>query len=226
MLTIKEWAEDDKPREKLLSKGIASLSDAELLAILISTGTKNETALGLAKRVLSLTDNNLNELGKLSVTDFQKIKGIGEAKAITIVAALELGRRRKLDDAIKRKNIRTSTDIVELFQGKLADLPHEEFWLLMLSNAMNVIGEHRISQGGVSSTAVDVRLIMKPAVEKLASAIAVVHNHPSGNRMPSELDRLITKKIAEAASIFNIRFIDHIIIADTNTFSFAEEGLL
>jgi DNA repair protein RadC len=226
VLTIKSWAEEDRPREKLLRKGIAALSDAELLAILIATGTQNETAVGLAKQVLALTGNNLNELGRLSVKDFQRLKGIGEAKAITIVAALELGRRRKQSDAPERSTFQSSKDIAAYFTPKLADLPHEEFWALMLSARLKIIDVQKVAQGGVDNTPVDMRLIMKPCIENLASVVAVAHNHPSGNAKPSVYDKSLTLKIKEACALLGIRLADHIIIAGNTYFSFADEGLL
>ncbi|MDR1226339.1 MAG: DNA repair protein RadC [Prevotellaceae bacterium] len=223
MLTIKDWAEDDRPREKLVNKGITALSDAELLAILIATGTQNETAVGLAKSVLALTANNLNELGRCSIKDLQKIKGIGPAKAINIIAALELGRRRKQAEILERSSVRSSAEIAQLFQGKIADLPHEEFWILLLNSSLKIIDTQRVAQGGVGEVATDMRLIMKPAVDKLAAAIAVVHNHPSGNVQPSVQDRELTKNIAKAAAIFKIKFIDHIIVSDSAYYSFADK---
>jgi DNA repair protein RadC len=226
VLTIKSWAEEDRPREKLLRKGIAALSDAELLAILIATGTQNETAVGLAKKVLALTGNNLNELGKLSVKDLQRLKGIGEAKAIGIVAALELGRRRKQSDAPERTTFQSSKDIADYFIPMLADLPHEEFWVIMLSARLKVIAAQKIAQGGVDNTPVDMRLLMKPCIENLASVVAVAHNHPSGNAKPSVQDSTITQKIKETAALLGIRLADHIIIAGNAYFSFADEGLL
>ena len=201
MLTIKSWAEEDRPREKLLRKGISALSDAELLAILIATGTQNETAVGLAKQVLALTGNNLNELGKLSVKELQRLKGIGEAKAITIVAALELGRRRKQSDAPERTMFQSSKDIADYFTPKLADLPHEEFWALMLSSRLKIIDVQKVAQGGVNDTPVDIRLIMKPCIESLASAVVVAHNHPSGIAKPSVQDNILTQRIKGACTL-------------------------
>ncbi|MDR0711437.1 MAG: DNA repair protein RadC [Prevotellaceae bacterium] len=226
MLTIKSWAEEDRPREKLLRKGIAALSEAELLAILIATGTQNETAVGLAKQVLALTGNNLNELGKLSVKDLQQLKGIGEAKAISIVAALELGRRRKQSDAPERNTFQNSRDIASYFMPMLSDIPHEEFWALMLTSNLKMIGAQKVAQGGVDNAPVDMRLVMKPCIENLASVVTVVHNHPSGNAKPSEQDSALTQRIKEASQLFGIRLADHIIIANNAYFSFADEGLL
>ncbi|MDR3365419.1 MAG: DNA repair protein RadC [Prevotellaceae bacterium] len=226
MLPIKSWAEEDRPREKLLRKGIAALSDAELLAILIATGTQNETAVGLAKQVLALTNNNLNELGRLSVNDLQRLKGIGEAKAISIVAALELGRRRKQSDAPERSAFQHSKNIADYFTPMLADLPHEEFWALMLSTRLKIIGAQRVAQGGVDNTQVDMRLLLKPCIENLASVLMVAHNHPSGSAKPSVYDCALTQRIKEASDLFGIRLADHVIIAGNTYFSFADEGLL
>jgi len=226
MLTIKNWAEEDRPREKLLGKGIAALSDAELLAILIATGSRNETAVELAKRVLALTDNNLNELGKLSVKELTRLRGIGEAKAIGIVAALELGRRRKSSEVLERTAVKASRDIADYFAPMLADIPHEEFWVLLLNAKLKVMGAQRVAQGGVGHTQVDMRLLLKPCVENLAHSIAVAHNHPSGSAAPSDEDKRLTQKIKEAAHLMGIRLVDHIIIADGSYFSFADEGLI
>lgn len=224
-LSIKDWALEDRPREKLIAKGLQSLSDAELIAILISSGNRGETAVELAKRILISADNNLNTLGKLSLNDLQKFKGIGEAKAIAIVAALELGRRRKLSEIIEKKIIRSSKDIFEFFHPILADLPHEEFWVVFLNNSSKIIDKLKISQGGLSGTVIDVRLIMKAAIEKLASSIILCHNHPSGNLKPSKNDIEITKKMREAGKILDIKVLDHIIVTDESYFSFGDEGL-
>jgi DNA repair protein RadC len=226
MLTIKDWAEEDRPREKLLQKGIAALSDAELLAILIATGTQNETAVELAKRMLALTGNNLNKLGKLSVKDLQQLKGIGEAKAISIVAALELGRRRKQSDTPEGATFHCSRDIANHFAPMLTDLPHEELWLLMLTARLTIIGAQKVAQGGVDNTGVDMRLLLKPCIENLASVAAVVHNHPSGNLKPSEQDNALTQRIKEASALIGVRLADHIVIAGSSYFSYADEGLL
>jgi len=177
-LTIKEWALDDRPREKMMSKGIGALSDAELMAILIGTGTRNETAVAISQRILAIANSNLNELGKFSLKDLTKIKGIGTAKAITIMAALELGRRRKKTEAINRKQISSSTDVIDIFQPQLADLPHEEFWILLLNRANKIIDQVRISEGGQTATVVDIRKIMKLALEHQALGVILCHNHP------------------------------------------------
>ncbi|BDX39747.1 DNA repair protein RadC [Tenuifilaceae bacterium CYCD] len=225
-LTIKDWAVEDRPREKMLQKGIGSLSDAELIAILLRSGNSDETAVSVAQRLLALAQNNLNELGKFTLNQITQIKGIGEAKAISVIAALELGRRRKAIDALTREKITSSRDVIEIFQPILADLPHEEFWALLLNKANKVIEKVRVSQGGVAGTVVDVRIIIKSAVEKLASSIIIAHNHPSGNPKPSDKDISITKKLKEAGNLLDIALLDHIIITDNECYSFADNGNL
>ncbi|MDX9769014.1 MAG: DNA repair protein RadC [Tenuifilaceae bacterium] len=225
-LTIKEWALDDRPREKMISKGVASLSDAELMAILIGSGTRNETAVAIAQRILSSANNNLNELGKFSLKDFTKTKGIGQAKGVTIMAALELGRRRKVSEAINRKQITSSNDVIELFQPLLADLAHEEFWVLLLNRANRIIERVRISEGGFTATVVDVRKIMRTALDHQAIGIVLCHNHPSGNNHPSDDDQKITQKIKQAATTMDISLLDHVIITNQKCFSFADNNML
>ncbi len=225
-LTIKDWAVEDRPREKMLQKGIGSLSDAELIAILLRSGNSNETAVSVAQRLLALAQNNLNELGKFTLNQITQIKGIGEAKAISVIAALELGRRRKAIDALTREKITSSRDVIEIFQPILADLPHEEFWALLLNKANKVIEKVRVSQGGVAGTVVDVRIIIKSAVEKLASSMIIAHNHPSGNPKPSDKDISITKKLKEAGNLLDIALLDHLIITDNECYSFADNGNL
>jgi len=225
-LKITEWALEDRPREKLLAKGIQSLSDAELIAILIGSGSKNETAVELSKRILADISNNLNELGKLSVSDLQQYKGIGEAKAISIVSAMELGKRRKVSEILKKKQIGSSKDIFELFVSVIGDLPYEEFWIVFLNRSNKIMSKLKISQGGVSGTVIDNRLILKNALERLASGIIICHNHPSGNKQPSTSDVDITKKLAEAGKLMEINILDHVIIANNSYFSFADEGLI
>jgi DNA repair protein RadC len=225
-LSIKDWALEDRPREKLLAKGISSLTDTELIAILIGSGSKSESAVELAKKILKGVKNNLNELGKLTVEDLKTLKGIGEAKAITIIAALELGRRRKLAVIIEKKKITGSKDVFELFQPALADLPYEEFWILLLNRSNKIIDKFKISQGGISGTVIDVRMILKNAIEKLASAIILCHNHPSGNLQPSDADIKITTKLKDAARIMDMQVLDHLIITDSSFYSFADEGIL
>lgn len=223
-LKIKDWAVEDRPREKLLKKGINSLSEAEIIAILIGSGTKNKSAVELSKKILKTVDNNLNELGKLGIPDLTKIKGIGEAKAITIIAALELGRRRKLSEIINKKKITQSKDIFGLFQPLIGDLPYEEFWILLLNRSNLIIERFKISQGGISGTVIDIKIILKTAIEKLASSIILCHNHPSGNREPSNADNSITQKLKKGAELLDIQVLDHIIVANTNYFSYADEG--
>ncbi len=225
-LSIKNWAAEDRPREKMLSKGIRALSDAELIAILIGSGNAQETAVELSRRILAQVNNNLNELGKKSADDLQKFKGIGEAKAINIMAALELGRRRKESEPEEKPQINGSADVARIFRPLLADLPHEEFWILLLSRSNRVIDRQMISQGGLSGTVIDVRIILKAAIEKLASSVILCHNHPSGNLQASEADRNITRKTKEAGLLMDIQVLDHIIIGNEKYFSFADEGLI
>lgn len=225
-LTIKEWALDDRPREKMMSKGIGALSDAELMAILIGSGTRNETAVAISQRILGIANNNLNELGKYSLNDLTKIKGIGPAKAITIMAALELGRRRKATEALSRKQISSSKDVVDIFQPQLADLPHEEFWILLLNRANRIIAQVRVSEGGQTATVVDTRKIMRIVLEYQALGIVLCHNHPSGNHNPSNDDIKITQKLKAAASTLDVNLLDHIIITDSQCYSMADEGVL
>jgi len=225
-LTIKNWAEEDRPREKLINKGRHVLTDAELIAILIGSGTKKETAVELAKRILAQLGNNLNELAKLSVNDLVKFKGIGEAKAISIVASLELGRRRKETETVKREKITASKDVFQIFIPLFLDLPHEEFHVLLLNRSNIPIRKEFVSRGGVSGTVVDPKIIFKIALENLASSIILCHNHPSGNLKPSDQDISLTKKIKEAGTLLEIPILDHIIITDTAYFSFADEGIM
>lgn len=225
-LSIKEWSIDDRPREKLLSKGISSLSDAELIAVIIGSGTRDESAVEVSKKILNAVNYNLNELGKRSVVELQKFKGIGEAKAISITAALELGRRRKAAEVTERLKISSSQDVYELFHSILADLPHEEFWVLFLNRSNKILDKQKISQGGISGTVTDIRIILKLAIEKSASSIILCHNHPSGNNNPSEPDISITKRIKESGSLMEISLLDHIIVTDGAYYSFADEGLL
>ena len=225
-LKITDWAVEDRPREKLIQKGIASLSDAELLAILISSGTKDKSAVDLGRELLSVANNNLNSLGKLTIADLKKLRGIGTARAVTILAALELGRRRKLTEVQDVPQIRSSKDIADIFQPLLSDLLHEEFWILFLNRSNKVINKMKLSQGGISGTVTDVRIVMKTAIEYLASGIIVCHNHPSGNLNPSESDTKITQKIKEAGNLMDIQLLDHIIISDKDYYSFADNGLL
>ena len=225
-LNIKEWAVEDRPREKLLSNGSRSLSDAELIAILIGSGNLNETAVELSRRILTSANNNLNELGRKSIDSLKAFKGIGEAKAITIVAAMELGRRRKDAEVFNKNKITGSKDAADFFQPLLADLNHEEFWIMLLDRGNKILDSFMISQGGISGTVIDVRIIMKPAIEKLASAIILCHNHPSGTMQASDADLKITRKIKDAAKLMDISVLDHIIIGQNTYLSFADKGIL
>jgi len=220
------WAEEDRPREKLLLKGKAALSDAELIGILLGSGTVSLSAVDLARQILASVDNNLNSLAKLSVKDLEKFKGIGEAKAITIVAALELGRRRKASELPQRQTITSSKDVFDLMHAHLLDLPHEEFWIILLNRANVVMKKVQISVGGVAGTVADPKLIFKTALENLASSIILVHNHPSGNLKPSQADKDLTHKLKEAGRYLEIPVLDHLIITEKSYLSFADEGIL
>jgi len=225
-LKITHWAEEDRPREKLLLKGKVALSDAELIAILLGSGTVSVSAVELAKQILQSVDHNLNDLAKLSIKDLKKFKGIGEAKAITIVSALELGRRRKESEPTKRPRITSSQNVYDVMAPHLMDLPHEEFWILMLNKANVVIKKEQVSMGGVSGTIADPKIIFKKAVESLASAIILVHNHPSGNLKPSQADIMLTRKLKEGGKLLDIPVLDHLIFTDENYYSFADEGMM
>lgn len=224
--SIKYWNEQDRPREKLLTKGKHVLSDAELLAILISTGTKSKSAIDLARDILNLAGNNLNQLAKLTVKDLIQIDGIGEAKAITIISAIELGGRREVAEVKQKTKITSSKDGYTYFKPKLADLPYEEFWILMLNRANKIIGEAQISDGGVAGTVADPKRIFKTALDNSASSIILCHNHPSGNTNPSEADKQLTRKINEAGKLLDISVLDHLIITDNGYYSFADEGIM
>jgi len=225
-LNIKSWSPEDRPREKLILKGTPSLSDAELIAILIGSGTANLSAVDVSKKIMQQANNNLNDLAKLSVRDLIKIKGIGEAKAITIVSALELGRRRKEQDVNEKPRLNSSKDSFDQLKGDLMDLPHEEFWVLLLNRANRLIKKKRVSEGGVSGTVADPKIIYKMAIEELASGVIVAHNHPSGNLIASQSDLELTKKLKEAGKLLEIQLLDHIIVAGSKYLSFADEGLM
>ncbi|PBQ33810.1 hypothetical protein CNR22_19155 [Sphingobacteriaceae bacterium] len=225
-LNIKALAEDDRPREKFSGLGRHSLSDAELIAIILGSGNRDETAVQLARRILAACGNNINELAKLSLADLKKFKGVGEVKAITLAAAFELGRRRKESESIKKPKITSSNVAYELLNKRLSDLPHEEFWVLLLDRANQVTREECLSKGGISGTVVDVRLICKMAVESSSSGVIIAHNHPSGQILPSEQDKSITKKLKEALKLFEISLLDHVIIGDQKYCSFSDDGLL
>ena len=224
--SIKNWSEDDRPREKLLAKGRSALSDAELIAILIGSGNREESAVGVSKRILASVENNLSELGKASIQDLMKFKGIGEAKAISIAAALELGRRRSGGEALSRKRITSSKSIYELMHPIVGDLPHEEFWVIYLNNSNKVLDKLQLSKGGMTETLVDTRIALKRALEVGAVALALVHNHPSGNLRPSQADKQVTQKLSIAAQSLDLRVIDHVIITENGYFSFADEHIL
>ncbi|TXE07419.1 JAB domain-containing protein [Gelidibacter salicanalis] len=224
--SIKNWSQHDQPREKLRDKGKAALSDAELMAILLGSGSRNESAVELSKRILASTDNNLSALGKLSLKQLMHFKGIGEAKALTIVAALELGRRRRGEEALQHYKIESSQSVFELMQPLIGELPHEEFWIIYLNNSNKVIQKIQLSKGGITGTLVDVRLVLKTAIEVGAVGIILAHNHPSGTLKPSEADKQITQKLKTAAQSLDIKILDHLIITENAFYSFADEGIL
>lgn len=223
-LTLRDLAEDDRPREKMMQKGTMSLSDAELIAILIGSGNREETAVQLSQRVLNNYHHNLIALSKSSLKELQRFKGIGEAKAITIAAALELGRRRSSQQERVVQQISSSRSAYELLRAKLQDLPYEEFWVMFLSRNNKVLDTQMIGRGGISGTVADVRVILKMAIEHLASGIILAHNHPSGNLSPSNADMTLTHKVKESAKLMDIAVLDHLIITDTSYYSFADNG--
>ena len=224
--SIKNWSQDDQPREKLLNKGKDVLSDAELVAILIGSGNREESAVDLCKRILANTNNNLSALGKLSIKQLMEYKGIGEAKAISIIAALELGRRRRGEEALEKKKITSSSSVFELMQPIIGELQHEEFWIIYVNNSNKVIQKNQLSKGGITGTLVDVRLVLKNALEVGATGLILAHNHPSGTLKPSEADKQITQKLKGAAQSLDIKVLDHLIITEKAYFSFADENLL
>ena len=222
---ITNWSEDDKPREKLMLKGKSALSDAELIAILIGSGSRSESAVDLSKRILASVDNNLNALGKLSISQLMTFKGIGEAKAISIIAALELGRRRRSEDALELKKVTSSKVIFEIMQPIIGELPHEEFWIIYMNNSNKVISKSQLSKGGIIGTLVDVRIVFKTALEMGATALILCHNHPSGTLVPSDADKQITRKLKLAGESLEIKVLDHLIVTEASYFSFADEGI-
>lgn len=222
---INQWAEDDRPREKFLLKGKSSLSDSELLAILIGSGSRNESAVQLCQRILASANNNLNQLGKLSIAQLTEFKGIGEAKAIAIAAALELGRRRRSEDAEDLKKINSSKAVFEIMQPIIGELPHEEFWILYLNNSNKVIHKAQLSKGGITGTVVDSRIVFKTAFEQNATSIILTHNHPSGKLAASQADIEITKRLKLAGEQLEILILDHIIITETGYYSFQDDGI-
>ena len=223
-LNINQWAEEDRPREKMMLHGVSALSNAELLAILIGSGNTEDSAVELMRKVLNDYHNNLSELGKASIDELCRFKGIGPAKAITILAASELGKRRKEEGVEGRRSVLSSKDVYECLYPLMCDLPTEECWVLLLNQASKLIDKVKISAGGLSATAVDVRCILREALLKRASAIALCHNHPSGSIRPSREDDLLTKQVAQASECMNIRFIDHVILTDSAFYSYADEG--
>lgn len=222
---IRSWSEDDKPREKLMLKGKSVLSDAELIAILIGSGSRNESAVELSKRILASVDNNLNALGKLSISQLMTFKGIGEAKAISIIAALELGRRRRAEDVVELKKVTSSKIIFEIMQPIIGELPHEEFWIIYMNNSNKVISKSQLSKGGITGTLVDVRIVFKTALEMGATGLILCHNHPSGTLIPSDADKQITRKLKLAGDSLEIKVLDHLIVTEANYFSFVDEGI-
>jgi DNA repair protein RadC len=221
---IRNWSDDDRPREKLMLKGKSALSDAELIAILISSGSRNESAVDLSKRILASADS-LNSLGKMSISQLMNFKGIGEAKAIAIIAALELGRRRRAEDAVELVKITSSKLVFEIMQPIIGELAHEEFWVLFLNNSNKVISKTQLSKGGITGTIVDVRLVFKLALESGATGLILCHNHPSGNLVPSEADKQITKKLKLAGESLDVKVLDHLIITETKYYSFVDKGI-
>ena len=225
-ISIKQWNVSDRPREKLVQKGKSALTDAELIAILLGSGNRHQSAVELARHILKSIENNLNQLGRLSISDLKKFNGVGEAKAIAILAALELGRRRKASQALMQPKITSSKDVFEYMSPEIADLENEEFWIILLNRANKIIAKKRISSGGVSGTVADSKIIFKEALDKLASSIILCHNHPSGNSRPSKADIELTKKLRAAGQMLEIPVLDHIIIANQKYFSFADENYL
>ena len=223
-LRIKDWAIEDRPREKMLLKGVTSLSNAELLAILIGSGNQKETAVQLSQLILNKAANNLSELGKLSVKELMTFKGIGKAKAVTIVAAMELARRKSDAKPTQRDTIRSSRDAFSVFYPVLCDLRHEELWMALINQAGKVIEKLKISQGGTEKTIADMRDILDPAIRSHCSGIILCHNHPSGNIQPSHDDDRLTSNLTQAAKIMNIKLLDHLILYDQTYYSYADEG--
>lgn len=225
-LNINRWAAEDRPREKMMQKGAEALSDAELLAILVGSGNTEESAVALMQRVMASSGNNLNNLAKWELNDFSKFKGMGPAKSVTIMAALELGKRRMLQAQTERLVVQTSRHIYDLFHPLMCDLPHEELWVLLLNQACRVIAKVRVSRGGIDQTTADVRSILREALLQRATCMALVHNHPSGKPQPGREDMRLTETARKAAEVMNIRLIDHVIITDGAYYSFADEGQL
>ena len=224
--SIKNWATEDRPREKMLEKGREALSDAELLAILIRSGNNDESAVDLSRHILNDVDDNLITLSQLSINDLISYKGIGEAKAISIAAALELGRRRRFAETAQQQHIQNSKDAFEYFYMRMSDIGHEQFWVLLLNPANKVIKMLKVSDGGINGTAADPKRIFKIALENNATAIMLCHNHPSGNVQPSESDKVLTRNLVNGGKLLEIKILDHIIVGIDKYFSFADSGLL
>lgn len=224
--TIKQWSEDDRPREKLLLKGKSVLSNAELIAVLLGSGSRNRTAVDLAKEVLEKASNNLSELSRMSVNDLKKVKGVGTVKALSIVVALELGRRRRSEEALTRQKITSSKDVFEIMHGILSDAAYEEFWILLLSRNNRLLQRVNVSAGGLSGTVADPKKIFKISLEYHAASVILCHNHPSGNRMPSEADIQLTRKMTQGGKLLDLPVLDHVIIGNDEYYSFADEGML
>ncbi|MCC8408681.1 DNA repair protein RadC [Mucilaginibacter sp. UR6-1] len=225
-ISIKAWAEEDRPREKLSGQGRRSLTDAELIAILIGSGSRDESAVELSKRILHHYENDLNKLGKASISELCRFKGVGEAKAISIIAALEVGRRRNETESKPPEEVKGSQDVFKLMRRHLMDLNHEEFWIVLLSQSSKVLSKELVSRGGISGTVADPKIIFYMALQQQASAIVLIHNHPSGNLKPSQMDIDLTKKVVNAGRMLDINVLDHLIITDKGYFSFADEDLL
>lgn len=223
--TIKQWAEEDRPREKMLQKGCSALTDTELLAIIIGSGTQNESAVDLAKKVMASANNNLNELGQFTINDLKKIKGIGQVKAITLQAMFELGKRRTVAEVRKNDSITSSKEIFLYMQPKIGDLRHEEFWVIYLNNSHAILGTKMISSGSVTNTLVDTKIIASYAISFMATGVILCHNHPSGNCRPSQEDKKITIKVIEAMKLLDCELIDHVIVSGNNYYSFTDDGL-
>lgn len=224
--SIKNWSQEDQPREKLMTKGTSALSNAELMAILIRSGSENQSAVDLCKRILEANDQKINLLAQQDIRTLKQFKGIGEAKAIIIIAALELGKRRRFEEAKAIPRVSSSKSVFEIMQPLIGDLKHEEFWMLMLNNDQRIIGKSQLSSGGLTSTIVDVRILFKRALEAMATSIILVHNHPSGQLKPSASDKEITHKIKEAGKVLDIKLLDHIIVTQHDYLSFADENII
>ncbi|KAA6302170.1 MAG: hypothetical protein EZS26_001771 [Candidatus Ordinivivax streblomastigis] len=225
-LSVKDWSPDDQPREKLLLKGVQALSNTELLAIIIGSGSRDENVIELSQRILQSAGNQINQLGKWSIEQLMQFKGIGEAKAISVMSALELGKRRKAEEVWHREQIRCSRDIYFCFYPILCDLPHEEFWILLLNRANKIIDKVKISQGGVSTTVVDARMVYKEALQRLTTSVILCHNHPSGRAQPSTDDDRITMRISTGLRCLDMSLQDHLILCDGSYYSYSDEGRL